>query len=144
MIRRPPRSTRPDTLFPYPPLFRSLPRGLGGRGLLCCNLLAGGRPGAGLAGGGFRGGLPGGGLLGRLGGLLHCFLDSHCVAVLPDPRLPGSVITLNGNAHCYTLPLLPRPPRASFSAPPARPDGLHLPLLDPLTRHNRCPNPPPA
>src|SRR3546814_18886211 len=24
MIRRPPRSTRTDTLFPYPPLFRSL------------------------------------------------------------------------------------------------------------------------
>src|SRR3546814_18243440 len=24
MIRRPPRSTRPDTLFPYTPLFRSL------------------------------------------------------------------------------------------------------------------------
>src|SRR3546814_17922035 len=26
MIRRPPRSTRPDTLFPYTTLFRSLPR----------------------------------------------------------------------------------------------------------------------
>src|SRR3546814_7687223 len=26
MIRRPPRSTRPDTLFPYPTLFRSLRR----------------------------------------------------------------------------------------------------------------------
>src|SRR3546814_10179517 len=26
MIRRPPRSTRPDTLFPSPPLFRSLVR----------------------------------------------------------------------------------------------------------------------
>src|SRR3546814_1783015 len=25
MIRRPPRSTRPDTLFPYPTRFRSLP-----------------------------------------------------------------------------------------------------------------------
>src|SRR3546814_8476034 len=25
MIRRPPRSTRPDTLFPYPTLFRSIP-----------------------------------------------------------------------------------------------------------------------
>src|SRR3546814_20232165 len=25
MIRRPPRSTRTDTLFPYPTLFRSLP-----------------------------------------------------------------------------------------------------------------------
>src|SRR3546814_14878217 len=29
MIRRPPRSTRTDTLFPYPPLFRShLDRGI--------------------------------------------------------------------------------------------------------------------
>src|SRR3546814_1229687 len=27
MIRRPPRSTRTDTLFPYTTLFRSLPRG---------------------------------------------------------------------------------------------------------------------
>src|SRR3546814_12779808 len=27
MIRRPPRSTRTDTLFPYPPLFRSPPAG---------------------------------------------------------------------------------------------------------------------
>src|SRR3546814_13967823 len=26
MIRRPPRSTRPDTLFPYPTLFRSVPQ----------------------------------------------------------------------------------------------------------------------
>src|SRR3546814_7384468 len=26
MIRRPPRSTRTDTLFPYTPLFRSVPR----------------------------------------------------------------------------------------------------------------------
>src|SRR3546814_6892073 len=26
MIRRPPRSTRTDTLFPYPSIFRSLPR----------------------------------------------------------------------------------------------------------------------
>src|SRR3546814_11491040 len=36
MIRRPPRSPRTDTLFPYTPLFRSaaeaeLPRGFGGR-----------------------------------------------------------------------------------------------------------------
>src|SRR3546814_10659498 len=29
MIRRPPRSTRPDTLFPYTTLFRSEARGLG-------------------------------------------------------------------------------------------------------------------
>src|SRR3546814_15011862 len=28
MIRRPPRSTRTDTLFPYTPLFRSVRRGL--------------------------------------------------------------------------------------------------------------------
>src|SRR3546814_4848175 len=28
MIRRPPRSTRPDTLFPYTTLFRSPPEGL--------------------------------------------------------------------------------------------------------------------
>src|SRR3546814_2035215 len=32
MIRRPPRSTRTDTLFPYTTLFRSLPRPLGARG----------------------------------------------------------------------------------------------------------------
>src|SRR3546814_10161258 len=31
MIRRPPRSTRTDTLFPYTTLFRSLPRDLLGR-----------------------------------------------------------------------------------------------------------------
>src|SRR3546814_15051136 len=30
MIRRPPRSTRTDTLFPYTTLFRSLRRGAGG------------------------------------------------------------------------------------------------------------------
>src|SRR3546814_7023812 len=29
MIRRPPRSTRTDTLFPYTTLFRSMPRRLG-------------------------------------------------------------------------------------------------------------------
>src|SRR3546814_3726535 len=29
MIRRPPRSTRTDTLFPYTTLFRSLPRSVG-------------------------------------------------------------------------------------------------------------------
>src|SRR3546814_4236866 len=29
MIRRPPRSTRTDTLFPYPTLFRSIGRALG-------------------------------------------------------------------------------------------------------------------
>src|SRR3546814_17079603 len=29
MIRRPPRSTRPDTLFPYTTLFRSRPAGAG-------------------------------------------------------------------------------------------------------------------
>src|SRR3546814_1947194 len=32
MIRRPPRSTRSDTLFPYTTLFRSAQHGLGGRG----------------------------------------------------------------------------------------------------------------
>src|SRR3546814_2910224 len=31
MLRRPPRSTRTDTLFPYTTLFRSLGRGRGGR-----------------------------------------------------------------------------------------------------------------
>src|SRR3546814_2520956 len=31
MIRRPPRSTRTDTLFPYTPLFRSLAAGQGTR-----------------------------------------------------------------------------------------------------------------
>src|SRR3546814_2677997 len=31
MIRRPPRSTRTDTLFPYTTLFRSFARGEGGR-----------------------------------------------------------------------------------------------------------------
>src|SRR3546814_15743028 len=34
MIRRPPRSTRTDTLFPYTTLFRSLSR-RGGRGRCC-------------------------------------------------------------------------------------------------------------
>src|SRR3546814_8981483 len=43
MIRRPPRSTRPDTLFPYTPLFRSNPdhasRAAGDRGRrLRCSL----------------------------------------------------------------------------------------------------------
>src|SRR3546814_12595733 len=44
MIRRPPRSTRTDTLFPYTTLFRSLPlfprgdtRHLGRPGLFRCN-----------------------------------------------------------------------------------------------------------
>src|SRR3546814_11500449 len=32
MLRRPPRSTRPDTLFPYTTLFRSLAAGEGQRG----------------------------------------------------------------------------------------------------------------
>src|SRR3546814_3502692 len=32
MIRRPPRSTRTDTLFPYTTLFRSAPGGSGGGG----------------------------------------------------------------------------------------------------------------
>src|SRR3546814_9951905 len=34
MIRRPPRSTRTDTLFPYTTLFRSLAAGLSGNALL--------------------------------------------------------------------------------------------------------------
>src|SRR3546814_4113473 len=34
MIRRPPRSTRTDTLFPYTTLFRSAERGRAGRGRL--------------------------------------------------------------------------------------------------------------
>src|SRR3546814_6121466 len=35
MRRRPPRSTRTDTLFPYPTLFRSHPPRLGPRGVPC-------------------------------------------------------------------------------------------------------------
>src|SRR3546814_19609642 len=35
MIRRPPRSTRTDTLFPYTTLFRSRPGGMAGDKLLC-------------------------------------------------------------------------------------------------------------
>src|SRR3546814_7061045 len=35
MIRRPPRSTRTDTLFPYTTLFRSLPRFRGRRHRRC-------------------------------------------------------------------------------------------------------------
>src|SRR3546814_9591193 len=34
MTRRPPRSTRPDTLFPYTTLFRSLPAGAGWHGAI--------------------------------------------------------------------------------------------------------------
>src|SRR3546814_14063985 len=44
MIRRPPRSTRTDTLFPYTTLFRSV------RGELCCELARAAGP-AGMAGG---------------------------------------------------------------------------------------------
>src|SRR3546814_4211646 len=33
MIRRPPRSTRTDTLFPYPTLFRSGPEGIAAGGM---------------------------------------------------------------------------------------------------------------
>src|SRR3546814_8764401 len=40
MIRRPPRSTRTDTLFPYTPLFRSACRSCQGRGR--CSPCAGG------------------------------------------------------------------------------------------------------
>src|SRR3546814_4465308 len=42
MIRRPPGSTRTDTLFPYPTLFRSRQRVLGERGQLLAHRLAGG------------------------------------------------------------------------------------------------------
>src|SRR3546814_5845876 len=38
MIRRPPRSTRTDTLFPYTTLFRSQSRGLAQ--LICCLVIA--------------------------------------------------------------------------------------------------------
>src|SRR3546814_2626141 len=41
MIRRPPRSTRTDTLFPYTTLFRSLDQKLGQRGLERAKALAG-------------------------------------------------------------------------------------------------------
>src|SRR3546814_5754412 len=40
MIRRPPRSTRTDTLFPYTTLFRSLPFGRASRGFPPGNRLA--------------------------------------------------------------------------------------------------------
>src|SRR3546814_7138114 len=40
MIRRPPRSTRTDTLFPYTTLFRSLPVIYGCKG--CCTSFTGG------------------------------------------------------------------------------------------------------
>src|SRR3546814_15794838 len=40
MIRRPPRSTRTDTLFPYTTLFRSLPEILGGAGIALVGLRA--------------------------------------------------------------------------------------------------------
>src|SRR3546814_2713180 len=39
MIRRPPRSTRTDTLFPYTTLFRSLPLALRAPGLTLANTL---------------------------------------------------------------------------------------------------------
>src|SRR3546814_20928226 len=45
MIRRPPRSTRTDTLFPYTTLFRSLPPPDDGRGAAAC-ARAGRPPGA--------------------------------------------------------------------------------------------------
>src|SRR3546814_17556159 len=54
MIRRPPRSTRTDTLFPYTTLFRSLVRSISirdqsivkQRGGITAIILAGSRPGA--------------------------------------------------------------------------------------------------
>src|SRR3546814_5262000 len=41
MIRRPPRSTRTDTLFPYTTLFRSAPRTGRRAGLLCAGKIGG-------------------------------------------------------------------------------------------------------
>src|SRR3546814_8493894 len=41
MIRRPPRSTRTDTLFPYTTLFRSWPRAFAGRFQKSCSNIAG-------------------------------------------------------------------------------------------------------
>src|SRR3546814_5063988 len=127
MIRRPPKSTRTDTLFPDTTLFRSRLHGpvsalnkahrvrnqaraaaghaqrkeartkrapeskaTNGSGVdpstECrhpTSRLSPAAPiGAGIACGRFRGGLPGGGSIARHGGLLHCYLDGHCVAVL--------------------------------------------------------------
>src|SRR3546814_3057224 len=60
MIRRPPKSTRTDTLVPYTSLFRS--RASQGRGRSCLYLLAGGPAGMNRPAGngcpGFRPGLP--------------------------------------------------------------------------------------
>src|SRR3546814_10875740 len=44
MIRRPPRSTRTDTLFPYTTLFRSLVRGDAGEALVMAQIEVGLRP----------------------------------------------------------------------------------------------------
>src|SRR3546814_11660685 len=44
MIRRPPRSTRTDTLFPYTTLFRSVPLAQGRRRLGCHSALSRNRP----------------------------------------------------------------------------------------------------
>src|SRR3546814_3128315 len=61
MIRRPPRSTRTDTLFPYTTLFRSGPvPDSGGRDAHLCRT----RPSGGKAKSGARGGI---GLLGKSG-----------------------------------------------------------------------------
>src|SRR3546814_17479112 len=51
MIRRPPRSTRTDTLFPYTPLFRSRIQGLAAQELFHCQraLRGGGNPAVGHA-----------------------------------------------------------------------------------------------
>src|SRR3546814_12329099 len=72
MIRRPPRSTRTDTLFPYTTLFRSFFR----RGLGLSRRLRGGRLHRRGLGGGFRGRLRDGGLCRSLGcrsGLRNAF-----------------------------------------------------------------------
>src|SRR3546814_3695205 len=49
MIRRPPRSTRTDTLFPYTTLFRSHRRGIGGHRRRQPGLCNAGRKGHGVA-----------------------------------------------------------------------------------------------
>src|SRR3546814_5966207 len=66
MIRRPPRSTRTDTLFPYTTLFRSGPDTAGGAGG-SADVIACGAVGA-AGGGGAFGGLGGFGGAGGAGG----------------------------------------------------------------------------
>src|SRR3546814_9147567 len=95
MIRRPPRSTRTDTLFPYTTLFRS--RGEGDRGGPGGGLGEGPRrPGGGFGGpGGFGGGRGGGGG-GRLSfSLYHTWHLNESILIAPGvPELD----LLNGDA----------------------------------------------